>query len=428
MSRVVVTGLGIVSPLGVGVKQSWNALLAGKSGIVSTDSLNDERYEKIPSKVVGKIPEGDISEGKWNPDNHFQKGEARRLATFSQYALAATEEALKDAKWFPTEIEDQLNTGVIVGSGIGSITDTFENSLAFGSGGYKKVQPLFIPKMLPNMAGGAISIKYGLKGPIHCPSTACATGNHAIGDAYRFIRDGFSNVIVAGASEAPIHPLALAGFARAQSVATDFNDAPEKACRPFDKDRSGFVLSEGSGILILEELEHAKKRNAPIYAEIVGYGLSGDGYHITAPSPDGLGARRAMEIATRGIDLTKVGYVNAHATSTLIGDRIENNAIKTIFKDNPEVLVSSTKGSHGHLLGAAGAVEAIFSIMAVKDGIAPPTLNLETPGGAEGDNVDDFTLKLVGPQPVKKDIEYALSNSFGFGGINTSLLFKKYIE
>ncbi len=428
MSRVVVTGMGMVSPLGVGVKHSWNALLAGKSGIVSTDSLNDERYEKIPSKTVGKVPEGELAQGGWNPNEHFQKGEARRLATFSQYALAAAHEALTDANWFPTEIEDQLNTGVIVGSGIGSITDTFENSIAFGNGGYRKVQPLFVPKMLPNMAAGAISIRYGLKGPNHCPSTACATGNHAIGDSYRFIKDGYANVIVAGASEAPLHPLALAGFARAQSVATDFNDTPEKASRPFDKDRGGFVLSEGSGILILEELDHAKKRNAKIYAEIVGYGLSGDGHHITAPSPDGLGARRAMELATRGIDLTKVGYINAHATSTLIGDRIENNAIKTIFKNNLDVLVSSTKGSHGHLLGAAGAVEAIFSILAVQNNIAPPTLNLDSPGGAEGDNIEDFTLNLVGPKAVEQNIEYSLSNSFGFGGINTSLLFKKYTE
>ncbi|CCH41885.1 3-oxoacyl-acyl-carrier-protein synthase [Wickerhamomyces ciferrii] len=426
MSRVVVTGLGTVSPLGVGVKTAWAALLAGKSGIVSTDSLNDERYHKIPSKVIGKVPLGETSDGKWNPDTYFAKGEARRLAPFAQYALAATHEALNDANWHPTELEDQLNTGVIVGSGIGSISDTFDNAVALSNGGYRKVQPLFIPKMLPNMAAGAISIKYGLKGPNHAPSTACATGNHSIGDAYRFIKDGYANVIVAGAAEAPIHPLALSGFARAQSVATDFNDDPTKSCRPFDKHRSGFVLGEGSGILILEELEHAKSRDAKIYAEIVGYGLSGDGYHITAPSPDGLGAKRAMELATRGIDLNKIGYINAHATSTLIGDRIENNAIREIFQNNKDLLVSSTKGSHGHLLGAAGALEAIFSILAIKDSIAPPTLNLESPGGAEGDDINDFTLNLVGPKPQKSNIEYALSNSFGFGGVNTSLLFKKY--
>lgn len=428
MVRVVVTGLGMVTPLGVGVKHSWSALLGGRSGLVSTDSLIDERYEKITSKVVGKVPQGSLANGGWDPDDHFQKGEARRLATFSQYAMAAAQEALNDANWFPTEVEDQLNTGVVVGSGIGSITDTYDNSIAFGNGGYKKVQPLFIPRMLPNMAAGAISIKYGLKGPNHCPSTACATGNHSIGDAYRFIKDGYANVIIAGASEAPLHPLALAGFARAQSVATNFNDAPEKASRPFDKDRNGFVLSEGSGILILEELEHAKKRNAKIYAEIVGYGLSGDGHHITAPSPDGLGARRAMELATRGIDRSKIGYINAHATSTLIGDRIENNAIKTIFQNSQDVLVSSTKGSHGHLLGAAGAVEAIYSILAVQNNIAPPTLNLETPGGANGDTKEDFTLNLVGAKPVEHNIEYAMSNSFGFGGINTSLVFKKYSD
>lgn len=424
--RVVVTGIGLVTPLGVGKSFVWDQLVKGASGLVSTVSLNDPRYDDIPSKVVGVVPKGDL-EGQWNPENYLEKTEIRRTATFSQYALTAAQEALTDANWFPKDLSDQINSGVCIGSGIGGIEDSFDNSVAISSGGYRKVQPLFVPKLLPNMAGGLVSIKYGLKGPNHSVSTACATGNHAIGDAYRFIKDGYAKVILAGAAEASVHPLALAGFARAKSVVTKYNDDPTKASRPFDKDRDGFVLSEGAGLVVLEELEHAKRRGADIYAEVVGYGLSGDAYHITAPSPDGSGASRSMESALRDLDPNKVDYINAHATSTNIGDRIESLAIKNTFKDNKNLYVSSTKGSTGHLLGAAGSVESIFTILSIKNDLIPPTLNLESPGNGKDDGPNDFDLNYV-TKSFKTEVNYALSNSFGFGGTNSSLLFKKFTE
>lgn len=421
--RVVVTGLGAVTPLGVGVKHVWSSLLALKSGIVSTDTLGDERFNGIPSKVAGVVPKGSISEGKWNVSDHIDDSGSRRMALFSQYAMAAATEAMKDAQWTPSIDTDQEMTGLCIGSGIGGFTETYDHSVMFDKGGFRKVQPLFIPKMLPNMPSGLISIKYGLRGPNHTVSTACATGNHAIGDAFRFIKDDYADVMLAGATEASVHPLALAGFARARSLSQKFNHEPSKASRPFDKDRDGFVLAEGSGILVLEELEHAKKRGAQIYAEIVGYGLSGDGYHITAPAPDGNGAIRSMKRALKGISKTEVDYINAHATSTALGDEIECHAMRTLFEDeNTQFHVSSTKGSTGHLLGAAGAIEAIFTILAVKNDICPPTLNLENIG------VDSKGLNFVGDAPFEKEINVALSNSFGFGGINTSLTFKKYKE
>lgn len=421
-SRVVVTGLGTVSPLGVGVRHAWKQLIAGKSGIISTDTL-DEKYRGIPSKVVGAIPKGPITEGKWDPFDHLKAPEVRRCALFVQYALAATGEALKDANWHPQSTKDQEKTGVCIGSGVGGMYDTYDAFHTFESKGYKSVQPLLIPRQLASMAAGLVSIHFKLKGLNHSVSTACATGNHAIGDAYRFIKDGYAKVVVAGATESSIHPLSLAGFARAKSLATKFNDEPTKASRPFDKNRNGFVLSEGSGIVVLEELEHAKARNANIYAEVIGYGLSGDGYHITAPSPDASGARRAMEMALKDIDKNLVGYVNAHATSTPLGDRLEGLAISNVFKENNDVHVSSTKGSTGHLLGAAGALESIFTILALKESTLPQTLNLEE---ADVELTKDFRLKLVANEPLQKGIEYALNNGFGFGGTNSSVLFKRY--
>jgi 3-oxoacyl-[acyl-carrier-protein] synthase II len=414
----------MISPLGVGAKRGWTKLIAGESGIVSTSSLNDPEYDPIPSKVVGAVPKGSLSEGKWNPDDYFPRSEARRYALLTQYAIAATKEALTDAKWSPESQEDQEDTGVCIGSGIGAFGETYEQTMAYYEGGYRKVQPLFVPKSLPSMGSGVVSMKYGLKGPNHTVTTACATGNHAIGDAYRFIKDDYAQVMVAGATETGVVPLVLAGFARAKSLSTKHNESPETASRPFDQDRDGFVLSEGCGILILEELEHAKNRGAQIYAEIVGYGLSGDGYHMTAPDPKGSGALRAMKLALRGHDINKIDYVNAHATSTTIGDSIECGAMQMMLKGNDHFHVSSTKGSTGHLLGAAGAVEAIFTTMAIRDQICPPTLNLENP--TLDPNGNPFQLNFVGPEPVKKEINYALSNSFGFGGINTSLVFKKY--
>lgn len=433
--RIVITGVGLITPLGVGVKTTWNNMLAGKSGLISTTKLPDYEengWDAITSKVIGKVPEGSLLDGKWNVSDHMKKSESSRLALFSQYALAATQEALSDAKYNPQNDEEKINTGVAVGSGIGSFPDMYSNSIAYNDGGYRKVHPLFIPKLLTNMAAGNISIKYGLKGPLHSVSTACATGLHAIGDAYNFINNGYTKVMIAGGTEASIHPLALSGFARARSVVTDFNDSPEEASRPFDAKRNGFVLGEGSGILVIEELEHALNRGvkeSDIYAEIIGYGLTGDAHHITAPMENGDGAFRAMKMA---LDRAKVppqdvGYVNAHATSTVIGDRAENNAINELFTNNDDLSISANKASFGHLLGAAGAVESILTIKSIKECIIPKTLNLEAAGGHSDDDISKFAkFDYVSTGNRSKDIDYALCNSFGFGGVNSSICFKKF--
>ncbi|ODV77064.1 3-oxoacyl-synthase [Suhomyces tanzawaensis NRRL Y-17324] len=430
MSRVVVTGLGMITPLGVGVTPTWANLLAGKSGLVSTKTLPDYQsggWKDIPCKVIGKVPQ-------WNSEDHLDKAESRRLALFAQYAMAATQEALTDAK-VDMQQTDKTRFGVAVGSGIGSFHDIHDNATSFTTGGYKKVQPLFIPKLLTNMAAGNISIKHGLQGPLHTVSTACATGLHAVGDAYNFIQNGYADIMVCGGTESSIHPLALAGFARARSVVTDFNDDPEGASRPFDARRNGFVLSEGCGIMILESLDHAKARGVDpnaIYAEIKGYGLSGDAHHITAPKEDGDGAFRSMEMAVKrsGLQPHQIDYVNAHATSTVIGDRAENNAIVRLFEgcDDKQLSVSSTKSSVGHLLGAAGAVESIFTIKAIHDSVVPPTLNLDIVGGHKGgDDPAKFAKFDYTPHESKsKNIDYALCNSFGFGGVNSTVCFGKY--
>lgn len=434
-NRVVITGIGLVTPLGVGSKVNWNNILSSRSGLISTTSLPDYEesgWNSIPSKVIGKVPSGSIKDGKWNVEEHMDAGEARRLALFSQYGVVASQEALNDAKWFPRTLEEKKRTGIAVGSGIGSFQDIYENAVNYNSNGYRKVQPLFIPKILANMAAGNISIKFGLEGPNHAVSTACATGLHAVGDAYNFIRNGYAEVMVAGGTEASIHPLALAGFARARSVVTSFNDEPVKASRPFDKDRNGFVLSEGCGILILESLDHALRRglkDSDIYSEVLGYGLSGDASHITAPKDDGDGAYRAMEMALKfaKVHPLDVDYINAHATSTVIGDRAENNAISSLFKCNEKLSISSVKSSMGHLLGAAGAVELIFTVMAIKNGKIPPTLNLENLGGHTEDDKDSYLrFDYVPHVSIEKNVNYALSNSFGFGGVNASVCFGKY--
>ncbi|RCK57813.1 putative 3-oxoacyl-[acyl-carrier-protein] synthase, mitochondrial [Candida viswanathii] len=430
--------MGIVSPLGVGLKRNWQQLIAGKSGIISTTTLPDYEtagWSQVPSKVIGKVPEGPLEEGGWRVDDHIPASESRRMATFSHYALASTQEALSNAKLLDQEtnklkVQDLTRVGVAVGSGIGSFEDSYNNSVAFESKGYRKVQPLFIPKLLNNMAAGNISIKYETQGPLHSVSTACATGLQAIGDAFNFMKLGYSDVMICGGTESSIHPLALAGFARARSVVTDFNDDPTKASRPFDKSRNGFVLSEGSGIVILETLEHAFGRGLTsddIYAEVLGYGVSGDAYHITAPREDGSGAYNAMSqaIDRSGIQSEQVDYVNAHATSTVIGDRAENNAMMRLF--NPErTKVSSTKSSVGHLLGAAGAVESIFTINAIKTGEIPPTLNLDNVGQHENDDASQFKFDYVPNKSITMDVQYGLCNSFGFGGVNSSLCFGKY--
>lgn len=433
MTRVVVTGIGLVTPLGVGLKHTWNNLIAGKSGLVATSSFPDYAsagWDKIPSKVVGQVPSGPLSEGKWNPLDHLEAAEARRLALFSQYAMAATAEALQDSQLDVSGTQsDPERIGVAVGSGIGLFNDVYENSLAFSAAGFKKVQPLFIPRLLNNMAGGNILIKYSLKGPLHSVSTACATGLNAIGDACNFIKNDYADVMVCGGTEASLHPLALAGFARARSVVTGYEDTPLAASRPFDGDRAGFVLGEGSAILILESLQHAKARGVTkFYGEVAGYGLCGDAHHITAPEASGEGAYRAMKMAVQraNIEPEKIGYVNAHATSTVIGDRAENNAISRLFATNQDLCVSSTKSSIGHLLGAAGAVEAAFTLKALQSGVIPPTLNLQTTGGHKDDDPSMFSkFDYVPGQCREKSVEYALCNSFGFGGVNTSVVFKK---
>lgn len=428
MSRVVVTGIGLVTPLGVGARHTWNKLISGKSGLISTSSLPDfesANWAKVPSKVVGKVPLGTKDSGGWNANEHLDASEARRLALFTQYGLAATAEALQDSQL--TIPSDTSRIGVAVGSGIGSFPDVYENSIAFNSHGYKKVQPLFIPKLLNNMAAGNISIKYGLKGPLHSVSTACATGLNAIGDAYNFIKNDYADVMICGGTEASLHPLALAGFARARSVVTDFHDNPQAASRPFDGKRSGFVLGEGCGILILENLDHAKARGvSEFYGEVSGYGLCGDAHHITAPEASGEGAYRAMKMAVdrSGVSPTDIGYVNAHATSTIIGDRAENNAINRLFIDSRDLCVSSTKSSIGHLLGAAGAVEAIFTLKALQTGIIPATLNLSTTGGHKDDDPMAFSrFNYVPNKSLEKQVDHALCNSFGFGGVNSSVIF-----
>ncbi|KAI5952565.1 CEM1 [Candida jiufengensis] len=431
MTRVVVTGIGIISPLGVGLRHNWKRLIAGESGLISTSSLPNytkDGWDKIPSKVIGKVPEGSIKNGQWDPLEHFEKGEIRRLAEFSQYGLACTEEALQNSK-LNLSNENPQRIGIAVGSGIGSFHDIYDNSIAYHENGYKKVQPLFIPKLLNNMAAGNISIKYGLKGPLHSVSTACATGLQAIGDAYNFIKLNYADVMICGGTESSIHPLALSGFARARSVVTDFNDEPTKASRPFDKERNGFVLSEGCGIMILEKLDHALKRGLTkddIYGEVLGYGVSGDAYHITAPREDGEGAFNAMNQALERAELdpSQIDYINAHATSTVIGDRAENNAMSRLFP--AKTLVSSTKSSIGHLLGAAGAVESIFTINALKTKEIPPTLNLNDVGGNENDDKNKFIFDYVANKAKTNiDLNYTMCNSFGFGGVNSSLIFGK---
>lgn len=446
--RVVITGLGVVSPLGVGVKTAWTNLINGKSGIVSLDKTILANHPDVPCRIGGKVPEGSSSDGKWDPLEWIDsKGTLRRIPTFAQYALAATKQALDDANWHPDSDADRNSTGVCVGSGIGGFEDVYSNVTAFNSGGYRKVAPLFIPRLLSNMAAGHISITHHLRGPNSAPATACTTGAHAIGDAANMILLGMADVMVAGSSEASLHPVALAGFSRAKSVATGFNDTPELASRPFDKGRGGFVMGEGSGIFILEELEHALARGAPtIYGEVVGYGMSGDGHHITAPSETGDGARRSMQMAIKraGIKPSQVDYVNAHATSTKLGDVAENRAICEVLtgsseessssdqkqqeeegyykSQTKEINISSTKGSMGHLLGGAGSVEALFTLMALHDNILPPTLNLTDPD----EGFDCNYVPLVAQKNPSKSLEYAMSNSFGFGGTNATLLLKKW--
>ncbi|KAJ2798473.1 Mitochondrial beta-keto-acyl synthase [Coemansia guatemalensis] len=427
--RVVVTGLGIVSPVGIGVKHAWRNIIEAKSGIQSlVKAMPNVGFEKLSSQVAGIVPRaaGGYASGAFDPKEWLAPGDAARLALFAQYALCSAHQALTDAEWIDASDEQRERTGVCFGTGIGSLEDIVENHTRLQSGGARKVSPMFVPRTLCNMAAGNISIRYGFYGPNHAVSTACTTGAHSIGDAMRFIQFGDADVMVAGAAEAPLLPLAIAGFSKIKALALGFNDRPSAASRPFDKGRAGFVIGEGAGALVLEELSHAQRRGAHIYAELRGYGLSGDGHHITAPPPDGAGARRAMLHAIRSaqIDPSAISYVNAHATSTPLGDNIENQAIKAALGPHisrRQLAVSSTKSATGHLLGAAGAIEAIFAVLAVAHDVAPPTLNLDVVDTEAG-----FDLNYVPHAAQERTINASLTNSFGFGGTNASLVFAKH--
>lgn len=416
--RVVVTGLGVISPIGCNVSTAWSNIISGRCGITKLDS---PEYEQLPCRIAGRI-----SQKEFNIDSHFSKTEMKTMSKSTAIALIAADEALTMANWKPVDIKDRIRSGVAVGTGMVDLVDICETNDALKIG-YNKVSPFFVPRILPNMLAGQISMKYSFHGPNHAVSTACATGAHAIGDSFRFIRNGDADVMVCGGAESCISPLAIAGFCRLRALTTAYNDNPQKSSRPFDRDRSGFVMGEGAGILILEELEHAQNRNATIIAEIFGYGLSGDAAHLTSPHKDGFGAQLAMNRALIDgcINKQEIGYVNAHATSTPIGDAIETRAIQTLFGDYAKNLtVSSTKGAHGHLLGAAGNLEAIFTVLACKHGIFPPTINL--------DNLtDDMNLKYVAniAQEWKSltGKRIALKNAFGFGGTNACLCIGEYL-
>jgi len=418
MRRVVVTGLGMVTPLGCGVDHTWQRLIAGQSGVTRV-----ERFEvaDLPARIAGQIPRGDGSAGTYNPDQWMEPKEQRKVDEFIVYAMCAAKQALDDAGWKPQSYDDQIVTGVLLGAGIGGAGGIADTGVVLKERGPRRVSPFFVPGRIINLASGYVSIEHGLKGPNHAVVTACSTGSHAIGDAGRLIALGDADVMVAGGTESPINRVSMAGFAAARALSTAFNDTPERASRPYDRDRDGFVMAEGAGAVVLEEYQHAKARGARIYAELIGYGLSGDAYHITAPAPDGDGALRCMKAALKraGVSPAEVDYINAHGTSTPLGDEIELGAVQRLLGNAAARLsMSSTKSSIGHLLGAAGAVEAIFSILAIRDQVAPPTINLDNPSV-------ETPIDLVPHKARKRAIAVALSNSFGFGGTNASLLFRK---
>ncbi|WP_270935770.1 beta-ketoacyl-ACP synthase II [Falsiroseomonas oryzae] len=416
--RVVVTGMGIACPLGLGVEHVWKRMTAGESGLGAIQSFD---VSQLPSKVAGQVPSGPKAEGKLDIAEWIPVKDVKKMDRFIQLALVAAEEAVTDAGWKPEDEAARCRTGVMIGSGIGGLPTIYEASVQIYEGKTRRLSPFFIPSALINLASGHVSIKYGLKGPNHSVVTACATGVHALGDAARLIALGDADVMVAGGAEAAVSEIGMAGFCASRALSTGFNDTPTKASRPWDKDRDGFVMGEGAGVLVLEEYEHAKKRGAKIYAEVIGYGMSGDAHHITAPTEDGDGAYRSMKaaLASAGLTPDRVQYVNAHGTSTPMGDDIELSAVERLWGDAAKGLaMSSTKSAVGHLLGAAGAVEGIFSILAIRDGIAPPTLNLDSPSR-------ESPIDRVANVAQERRIDVALSNSFGFGGTNASIVFRK---
>ena len=421
MRRVVVTGLGMVSPLACGVEPTWKRILNGESGARKIETFD---VSDLPCKIACQVPRGNGSDGSFNPDQWMEPKDQRKVDDFIIFAMAAARQALDDAHWHPLTEEDRCATGTMIGSGIGGLNGIAETAVLLKERGPRKVSPFFIPGRLINLASGYVSIEHGLKGPNHAVVTACSSGAHAIGDAGRLIALGDADVMVAGGTESPICRIGMAGFCAARALSTAFNQTPHKASRPYDKDRDGFVMGEGAGVVVLEEYQHAKARGAKIYAEVTGYGLSGDAYHITSPSPDGDGGFRSMTAAmTRaGITSADVDYINAHGTSTQVGDEIELGAVERLLGNAASrVSMSSTKSSTGHLLGAAGAIEAIFSILAIRDNIAPPTINLQHPSV-------ETAIDLVPLAPRKREINVALSNSFGFGGTNASVIVQRVIN
>jgi 3-oxoacyl-[acyl-carrier-protein] synthase II len=418
MRRVVVTGIGMVTPLGCGVEATWRRLLASESGVKRIEKFE---VSDIASQIAGQIPRGNGSNGTFNPDQWMEPKEQRKVDDFIVYAMCAATQALDDAGWHPRQREEQVTSGVLIGSGIGGIEGIAETAIVLRDKGPRRVSPFFIPGRIINLASGYVSIAHSLKGPNHAVVTACSTGAHAIGDAGRLVALGDADVMVAGGTESPINRISVAGFAACRALSTGFNDTPERASRPYDRDRDGFVLGEGAGAVVLEEYEHAKRRGARIYGELTGYGLSGDAYHITAPAEDGDGAFRCMQAAMRraGISPVQIDYINAHGTSTQLGDEIELRAVERLVGNaGGRIAMSSTKSSIGHSLGAAGAVEAIFCLLAMRDQIVPPTINLDNPSVATA-------IDLVPHQARERPVNIALSNSFGFGGTNASLIFRR---
>jgi len=409
----------MVSPLGCGAETTWQRLVKGESGARKVDRFE---VSDLPCKIACQIPRGDGTGGTYNADQWMEPKEQRKVDEFIVFAVCAATQALDDAGWKPTTDDEKNRSGVLIGSGIGGIEGIAETAVTLHERGPRRVSPFFIPGRIINLASGYVSIQHGLKGPNHSVVTACSTGAHAIGDAARLIALGDADVMVAGGAESPVNRISLAGFAAVRALSTGYNDDPTRASRPYDKDRDGFVMGEGSGVVVLEELEHAKARGAKIYGELIGYGLSGDAFHITAPAPDGDGAFRCMSMAIKraGITVDEIDYINAHGTSTPMGDEIELGAVQRLIGNAAAtVSMSSTKSCVGHLLGAAGAVEAIFSILAIRDGVAPPTINLDNPSV-------DTPIDLVPHTARKREINLALSNSFGFGGTNASLVFRRY--
>ncbi|MDO5657851.1 MAG: beta-ketoacyl-ACP synthase II [Paracoccus sp. (in: a-proteobacteria)] len=417
MRRVVVTGLGMVTPLGSGVETTWERLLKGESGAGPITRFD---AKDVVTKYACEIPFGDGSDGSFNPDAWMEPKDRRKVDDFILYGMAAAEQAVRDSGWQPESDEDRERTGVMIGSGIGGLTSIAETAVLIKERGPKRVSPFFIPGALINLVSGQVSIRFGFKGPNHAVVTACSTGAHAIGDAARLIALGDADVMVAGGAESPISEIGIAGFNACKALSTKREDDPKSASRPYDADRDGFVMGEGAGVVVLEEYEHARARGAKIYAEVLGYGLSGDAYHITAPSEDGDGGFRAMKNALRnaGLEPAAIDYINAHGTSTM-ADTIELGAVERLLGDHAgNVTMSSTKSSIGHLLGAAGAVEAIFCILALRDQIAPPTINLDNPAA-------ETAIDLAANAAVRRKIDVALSNSFGFGGTNATLIMGK---